>query len=169
MSNSTFDFSVLTVDRTYTFPDASITLGSAVGSTAIVTVGTVTAGTWHGTKIGLLYGGTNADLSATGGASQVLQQASSGAAVTVGQLAVADLSTAKTGTGSIVLATAPTFASTITVTTNAIVTGKVLTTAGLGVGNSAAATTLGTVTKKIEVFDAAGVSLGFVPVYDSIS
>ena len=68
-----------------------------------------------------------------------------------------------TGTGSVVLATAPTFPTTIAVT------GKALTTAGLGVGNSAAATTLGTVTKKIEVFDAAGVSLGFVPVYDAIT
>lgn len=40
---------------------------------------------------------------------------------------------------------------------------------GIGVGNSAAATTPGTVTKKIEVFDASGVSLGFVPVYDAIT
>lgn len=39
----------------------------------------------------------------------------------------------------------------------------------LGVGNSAAATTLGSVTKKIEVFDASGASLGFVPVYDAIT
>lgn len=41
--------------------------------------------------------------------------------------------------------------------------------ASLGVGNSAAATTLGSVTKKIEIFDASGVSLGFIPVYDSIT
>lgn len=47
--------------------------------------------------------------------------------------------------------------------------GKVVAEDGLAVGNSAAATTPGTVVKKIEVFDAAGVSLGFVPVYDSIS
>lgn len=39
----------------------------------------------------------------------------------------------------------------------------------LGVGNSASASTLGTVTKKIEVFDASGNSLGFVPVYDAIT
>jgi hypothetical protein len=42
----------------------------------------------------------------------------------------------------------------------------------LGVGNAAAATTIaapGTVVKKIEVFDAAGASLGFVPVYASIT
>lgn len=44
-----------------------------------------------------------------------------------------------------------------------------LTCGQLGVNNSAAATTLGSVTKKIEVFDASGASLGFVPVYDSIS
>jgi len=42
-------------------------------------------------------------------------------------------------------------------------------TGNLGVGNSTAATTLGTVTKKIEIFDAAGNSLGFIPVYDSIT
>lgn len=46
---------------------------------------------------------------------------------------------------------------------------KVLATAGLGVGNSAAATTLGSVTKKIQVFDAAGASLGYLPVYDAIT
>lgn len=41
--------------------------------------------------------------------------------------------------------------------------------ASLGVANSAAATTLGTVTNKIEVFNASGASLGFVPVYDAIT
>jgi hypothetical protein len=39
----------------------------------------------------------------------------------------------------------------------------------LAVGNSAAGTTPGTVVKKIEVFDSAGNSLGFVPVYDVIN
>lgn len=39
----------------------------------------------------------------------------------------------------------------------------------LGIGNSAAATTLGTVTKKIQVFDKSGNSLGYVPVYDAIT
>ena len=34
---------------------------------------------------------------------------------------------------------------------------------------SVAATTLGTVTRKIEVFDTAGSSLGFIPIYDSIT
>lgn len=46
---------------------------------------------------------------------------------------------------------------------------KLATVAGLGVGNSAAGNTLGSVVKKIEVFDAAGTSLGFVPVYDAIT
>lgn len=46
---------------------------------------------------------------------------------------------------------------------------KLLATGGIGVGNSAAATTPGSVTRKIEIFDAAGASLGFVPVYDAIS
>jgi len=39
----------------------------------------------------------------------------------------------------------------------------------LGVGNSASATTLGTVTGKVEVFDNDGTSLGYVPVYGSIT
>jgi hypothetical protein len=169
MANANLDFSGLSVTRTFTFPDATGTIVLDAGSANIVTVGTITTGVWHGTAIGVQWGGTGANLSATGGTSQVVMQTSSGGAFTVAQLAVADLSTAKTGTGSIVLATAPTFASTITVTTNAIVTGKVLTTAGLGVGNSATAATPGTVVKKIEVFDASGVSLGFIAVYDAIT
>lgn len=40
---------------------------------------------------------------------------------------------------------------------------------GIGVGNSAAATTPGTVVKKMEIFDASGNSLGYVPIYDTIS
>jgi hypothetical protein len=39
----------------------------------------------------------------------------------------------------------------------------------LGVGNSLAATTPGAVVRKVELFDAAGVSLGFLPVYNSIT
>jgi len=39
----------------------------------------------------------------------------------------------------------------------------------LGVGNSAAGSTPGTCVKKIQVFDAAGNSLGYVPVYDAIT
>ena len=43
-------------------------------------------------QLALARGGTNADLSATGGTSQVLKQTSSGGAVTVAQLAFSDLS-----------------------------------------------------------------------------
>jgi hypothetical protein len=41
--------------------------------------------------------------------------------------------------------------------------------ADLGVNNSAAATTLGSVVKKIQIFDVAGTSLGYIPVYDAIT
>lgn len=51
----------------------------------------------------------------------------------------------------------------------AYLAGKVLATGGLGVGNSAAATTPGTVVKKMQVFDASGTSLGYVAVYDAIT
>jgi hypothetical protein len=44
-----------------------------------------------------------------------------------------------------------------------------LTAIGIGVGNSAAATTPGTVVKKMQVFDASGTSLGYVPIYDAIT
>jgi hypothetical protein len=47
--------------------------------------------------------------------------------------------------------------------------GVVLDAGKLGVGNSASGTTLGSVVKKIEVFNASGASLGFVPVYNSIT
>lgn len=40
---------------------------------------------------------------------------------------------------------------------------------GPAVNNSAAATTPGTVVKKMEVFDAKGTSLGFVPIYNTIT
>ncbi|MFE6092726.1 hypothetical protein ACFQ7M_12145 [Streptomyces massasporeus] len=46
---------------------------------------------------------------------------------------------------------------------------KLVAALGLGVGNSASATTLGAVTRKIEVFDASGASLGFLAVYNAIS
>lgn len=55
----------------------------------------------------LAKGGTGANLSSTGGASQVLQQTSSGGVVTVGQLAASNLSNGTTGSGSVVLASSP--------------------------------------------------------------
>lgn len=45
----------------------------------------------------------------------------------------------------------------------------VLSVTKLGVTNAAAATTPGAVVKKIEVFDGAGTSLGFIPVYSTIT
>lgn len=60
--------------------------------TQITALGTIGTGAWQGTKVGLAYGGTNADLSATGGTSQVLKQVSGGSSVTVGQLAFSDIS-----------------------------------------------------------------------------
>lgn len=77
------------------------------GQTSITTLGTIATGTWQGTKVGVAYGGTNADLTLTGGASQVLMQTIAGGAVTVAQLAASDLSNGTTGSGSVVLATSP--------------------------------------------------------------
>jgi hypothetical protein len=59
-------------------------------------------------QLALARGGTASDLSATGGTSHVLKQASAGAVVTVGQLAASDLSNGTTGSGAAVLATSPT-------------------------------------------------------------
>lgn len=83
-------------------------LASGVTGSSLTSVGTIGTGVWQGTKVGLTYGGTNADLSATGGASQVLKQVSVGAAVTVAQLAASDLSNGVTGSGAVVLASANT-------------------------------------------------------------
>lgn len=58
----------------------------------ITSLGTIGTGVWNGTIVTQGFGGTGADLSATGGASQVLKQVSAGAPVTVGTLSCADLS-----------------------------------------------------------------------------
>lgn len=84
-----------------------------VGQSSITTLGTIATGVWQGTKVGLAYGGTNADLSGTGGTSFVLKQSSTGAAITVGQLAASDLSNGVTGSGAIVLATSPTLTTAV--------------------------------------------------------
>ncbi len=88
-------------------PSISSTLPSAVQGN-ITSTGTVTSGTWNATIIGVTYGGTGSNLSATGGTSQVLRQSSAGAAITVSQLAASDLSNGTTGSGNVVLATSPT-------------------------------------------------------------
>ena len=46
--------------------------------------------------------------------------------------------------------------------------GKVRAKAGLGVSNSESARTLGSLSKKMGVFDYAGASIGYVPIYSSI-
>jgi hypothetical protein len=46
--------------------------------------------------------------------------------------------------------------------------GRILARGGIGVGNSRRATTLGRVVRKVEVFDAQGRPLGYVPVYNAI-
>jgi Head domain of trimeric autotransporter adhesin len=49
------------------------------------------------------------------------------------------------------------------------VTGTRFSAQSLGVGNSVAATALGTLSRKMEVFNAAGTSIGFVPIYTTIT
>ena len=46
---------------------SSTTLGSAVVSSSLTSVGTIATGTWQATDIGLAYGGTNASLTAANG------------------------------------------------------------------------------------------------------
>lgn len=53
--------------------------------------GNVTSANWNGNKVGLLYGGTNADLSATGGTGNYLKQITTGAAITVGTIPASDI------------------------------------------------------------------------------
>lgn len=62
--------------------DTNVTIVSATNTHTL---------TWAG-LLGLARGGVNADLSATGGAKQVLKQATAGAAITVGTISSVDLS-----------------------------------------------------------------------------
>ena len=69
----------------------SVSAGGAVDPTA-----SVDGAAWDANHVitgivDLAQGGTNADLSATGGAGQVLKQASAGAAVTVGTVAASEI------------------------------------------------------------------------------
>lgn len=105
---------------------AAITVGQLAFSDISGTASTAQIPNLDASKIttGLLAlarGGTNANLSATGGTSQVLQQASAGAAITVGQLAASNLSNGTTGSGAVVLAASPTISGTLTAS---LVTGK---------------------------------------------
>jgi hypothetical protein len=64
-------------------------------------------------------GGTGANLSTTGGPSEVVMQTTVGGAFTVAQLAASDLSNGTTGSGAIVLSNSPTLAGSV------IFTGKI--------------------------------------------
>lgn len=78
--------------------DTNVTLVlGGTPATALLRAASLTMG-WTG-KLGLARGGTNADLSATGGAGQVLQQTSVGGAITVGAITVA--ASAITGPGAL--------------------------------------------------------------------
>jgi len=68
-------------------------LGTVVQDSSMLVgdTGIVTGATWNANKIGLAYGGTNADLSGTGGTSNYLKQASVGAAITVGTIPASDI------------------------------------------------------------------------------
>ena len=92
----------------------------SAGSAGQVLLSTGTGVEWG--TLGLEYGGTDANLSATGGTSQVLMQTSSGAAITVAQLAASNLANGTTGSGAVVLAASPTLSGTLTCATLAATT-----------------------------------------------
>ena len=102
---------VATPSTTTTIPASDISAGQALTrtddtnvtltltgtpSTALLKATNIAAG-WTGT-LGLSRGGTNANLSVTGGTSQVLKQTTAGGAVTVGQLSTSDISGITVGT-----------------------------------------------------------------------
>lgn len=85
------------------------------------------------------------DFSATGGADFVLKQESAGAAITVAQLAAADLSNGTSGTGAVILASAPTLINPVANLGSGLGSGKIsavyaTTVSAAGVGNTAATT-----------------------------
>lgn len=89
----TMSFNAADDTGVYTLPTGTKTLVATDVTTlsSLSSIGTIATGVWQGTKIGLAYGGTNADLSATGGAGQYLKQASAGAAITVGTIPASDI------------------------------------------------------------------------------
>jgi len=71
--------------------DTNVTLtAGGTPATALLRAASLTLG-WTG-QLGLARGGTNADLSGTGGTNQLLKQSSAGAAITVGTIATTNLS-----------------------------------------------------------------------------
>lgn len=82
-----------------TLPTTGTLVNSAVATlSSLSSIGTISTGVWQGTRVALAYGGTNVDLSATGGTSQVLKQTSVGGNVSVARLAASDLSDVASGT-----------------------------------------------------------------------
>ena len=133
-----------TDSTTMTFPGSSdtvVTLGATQTLTnktltsptmTTPTLGTVGSGTWQGTVVGITYGGTGSNLSGTGGSNQVLQQASSGAAVTVGQLAT----TALSDISSFSLNTSGTIKTSNSTASTTTATGALISGGGLGVAGA---------------------------------
>lgn len=80
----------ITISGTATDPIVDIA-ATYVGQSSITTLGTIGTGVWQGTTIGVTYGGTGANLSATGGAGQYVKQVSTGAAFTVGTIPASDI------------------------------------------------------------------------------
>lgn len=92
-----------------TLPTSGTLVNSAVTTlSSLTSIGTIGTGTWQGTAVAVGFGGTGTNLSATGGTSNVLLQATTGASITVRQLAASDLSNGNTGSGANVLANTPT-------------------------------------------------------------
>jgi len=85
-----------TINQLLYSSSANTITGLATAAAAVLT--TVSSVPTWANQLGLSLGGTNANLSATGGTSQVLKQTSVGANITVGQLAAADISDYVTGT-----------------------------------------------------------------------
>jgi hypothetical protein len=80
---------------------ASGTVTSVTASSPLASSGGATPAISLSSAVPVAKGGTHADLSATGGAHQVLQQSSTGADITVGQLAESDLSTTDITTNNV--------------------------------------------------------------------
>jgi hypothetical protein len=131
--------STITIGGNTAFSGAFTFTGTLTGNTGVTfpTSGTLATTSQLPTlPLSVTNGGSGANLSATGGTNQVVQQATSGGAFTVGQLAASNLSNGTTGSGNIVLATSPTLVTPALGTPSAIVltsgTGLPLTTGVTG-------------------------------------
>lgn len=96
-------------DISFTVGSTEINLGETVTTLEGLTIGS--SSTWAGNKIDLAVGGTNADLSASGGTGNVLRQSSPGATITVSPLSATELTEGTTGTGAVVRATGATLSA----------------------------------------------------------